>query len=106
MEFQNLVELEFEYIESHSSYLCSTSSTARWKTAHQPPEASASSYDLSHGLDRRVARIILTASSLALLFCEEMESSQKMNCPRTRFGLGFFLHNGHEGFRFATFWKL
>src|SRR6266571_3052283 len=66
-------------IESHSSYLRSTSSTTKWKTTYQPPESSASSYDLSHDLDRRVVRIILTTSWLASISHEEMRSSQKMS---------------------------
>ena len=61
---QNLGELDLELKVIPPTYAPPRPSP-RWKTAHQPPEASASSYDLGHGLGRRVARIILTTSSLA-----------------------------------------
>src|SRR5437870_8873800 len=61
---QNLGELDLELKVIPPTYAPPRPSP-RWKTAHQPPEASASSYDLSRGFDRRVARIVLTTSSLA-----------------------------------------
>src|SRR5882672_4518386 len=49
---------------------------------YQPPEGNPSSHNLTLYLARRVARIILTASSLAALLSEGMRPSQKINFTR------------------------